>query len=244
MSPLLNDLELTRRNGYLVVMRILVIEDDKETASYLIKALGEAGHVADQANDGQAGYDMAMAEDYDVLVVDRMLPKRDGLSLIAELRAAEKQVPVLILSALGQVDDRVTGLRAGGDDYLAKPYAFSELLARVEVLGRRSTPKEAETVYSVADLELDRLSRKVRRAGTPIALQPREFRLLEYMMKNAGTVVTRTMLLEKVWDYHFDPQTNVIDVHMSRLRAKIDKGFERPLLHTVRGSGYVLRDDG
>ncbi len=244
MVPLLNDLELTGRNSYLVVMRILVIEDDKETASYLIKALGEAGHVADQVNDGEAGYDMAMAEDYDVLVVDRMLPKRDGLSLIAELRAAEKQVPVLILSALGQVDDRVTGLRAGGDDYLAKPYAFSELLARVEVLGRRSTPKEAETVYSVADLELDRLSRKVRRAGTLIALQPREFRLLEYMMKNAGTVVTRTMLLEKVWDYHFDPQTNVIDVHMSRLRAKIDKGFERPLLHTVRGSGYVLRDDG
>jgi len=225
-------------------MRILVIEDDKETASYLIKALGEAGHVADQAHDGQAGYDMATAEDYDVLVVDRMLPKRDGLSLIADLRAAGNRAPVLILSALGQVDDRVTGLRAGGDDYLAKPYAFSELLARVEVLGRRSTPKEAETVYRVADLELDRLARKVQRGGEPIALQPREFRLLEYMMKNAGTVVTRTMLLEKVWDYHFDPQTNVIDVHMSRLRAKIDKGFERPLLHTVRGSGYVLHDDG
>ena len=225
-------------------MRILVIEDDKETASYLVKALSEAGHVADQAHDGQVGFEMASAEDYDVLVVDRMLPKRDGLSLISDLRSGGNTMPVLILSALGQVDDRVTGLRAGGDDYLPKPYAFSELLARVEVLGRRSTPKEAETVYRVADLELDRLARKVHRNGEAVTLQPREFRLLEYMMKNAGTVVTRTMLLEKVWDYHFDPQTNVIDVHMSRLRAKIDKGFERQLLHTVRGSGYVMRDDG
>ena len=224
-------------------MRILVIEDDRETASYLVKALGEAGHVADQANDGPRGLELAAAGNYDVLVVDRMLPRRDGLSVIRELRLGGNATPVLILSALGQVDDRVTGLRAGGDDYLPKPYAFSELLARVEVLGRRSAPKEAETVYRVADLELDRLSRKVQRGGEPIVLQPREFRLLEYLMKNAGTVVTRTMLLEKVWDYHFDPQTNVIDVHMSRLRAKIDKGFGRPLLHTVRGSGYVLRDD-
>jgi two-component system OmpR family response regulator len=229
--------------GYLKVMRILVIEDDRETANYLVKALGEAGHVADKAEDGEAGFELATSGDYDVLVVDRMLPKRDGLSLIADIRAAGNRVPALILSALGQVDDRVTGLRAGGDDYLAKPYAFSELLARVEVLGRRSTPKEAETVYRVADLELDRLARKVQRGGEPIILQPREFRLLEYLMKNAGTVVTRTMLLEKVWDYHFDPQTNVIDVHMSRLRAKIDKGFDRTLLHTVRGSGYVMRDD-
>ena len=172
-----------------------------------------------------------------------MLPKLDGLSLIAKLRATGSRTPVLILSALGQVDDRVTGLRAGGDDYLPKPYAFSELLARVEVLARRSAPAEAETVYKVGDLELDRLARKVHRRGEAILLQPREFRLLEYLMKNAGTVVTRTMLLEKVWDYHFDPQTNVIDVHMSRLRAKIDKGFNRPLLHTVRGSGYVMRDD-
>jgi two-component system OmpR family response regulator len=224
-------------------MRILVIEDDQETASYLVKALGEAGHVADEAHDGQTGFELASSGDYDVLVVDRMLPKRDGLSVIAAVRDAGNRVPVLILSALGQVDDRVTGLRAGGDDYLPKPYSFSELLARVEVLGRRSAPKEAETHYRVADLELDRLSRKVQRGGDAITLQPREFRLLEYLMKNAGTVVTRTMLLEKVWDYHFDPQTNVIDVHMSRLRAKIDKGFERPLLHTVRGSGYVLRDD-
>lgn len=224
-------------------MRILVIEDDRETASYLVKALTEAGHVADQAHDGESGFERAGEGSYDVLVVDRMLPKRDGLSLVAGLRAAGNRVPVLILSALGQVDDRVTGLRAGGDDYLPKPYAFSELLARVEVLARRNVPQEAETVYKVADLELDRLSRKVRRGGELIILQPREFRLLEYLMKNAGTVVTRTMLLEKVWDYHFDPQTNVIDVHMSRLRAKIDKGFSRPLLHTVRGSGYVMRDD-
>jgi two-component system, OmpR family, response regulator len=237
--------ELAERGkpDYFSAMRILVIEDDRETATYLVKAMGEAGHVADSAFDGEEGLELAQAEDYDVLVVDRMLPKRDGLSLISELRAAGSHVPVLILSALGQVDDRVTGLRAGGDDYLPKPYAFSELLARIEVLGRRSTPKEADTTYRVADLELDRLARKVHRGGEAIVLQPREFRLLEYLMKNAGTVVTRTMLLEKVWDYHFDPQTNVIDVHMSRLRAKIDKGFDRPLLHTVRGSGYVMRDD-
>ncbi|MDQ3558942.1 MAG: response regulator transcription factor [Pseudomonadota bacterium] len=225
-------------------MRILVIEDDRDTANYLVKALTEAGHVADQAHDGESGFERASDGGYDALVVDRMLPKRDGLSLVTGLRAAGNRVPVLILSALGQVDDRVTGLRAGGDDYLPKPYAFSELLARVEVLARRNVPQEAETVYKVADLELDRLSRKVRRGGELIIVQPREFRLLEYLMKNAGTVVTRTMLLEKVWDYHFDPQTNVIDVHMSRLRAKIDKGFPRPLLHTVRGSGYVMRDDG
>ena len=171
-----------------------------------------------------------------------MLPKRDGLSIIAALREAGKATPALILSALGEVDDRVAGLRAGGDDYLPKPYAFSELLARAEVLARRSTPGEAQTTYQVADLELDRLSHTVKRAGEDIPLQPREFRLLEFLMKNAGQVVTRTMLLEKVWDYHFDPQTNVIDVHISRLRAKIDKGQDKPLIQTVRGAGYVLRD--
>jgi two-component system OmpR family response regulator len=224
-------------------MRILFVEDDLEAANYLVKALSEAGHVADHAADGQSGYQMASSDSYDVLVVDRMLPKQDGLSLIAQLRADGVRTPVLILSALGQVDDRVTGLRAGGDDYLPKPYAFSELLARIEVLARRNSPQEAETSYSVGDLELDRLARTVRRGGEIIQLQPREFRLLEYLMKNAGTVVTRTMLLENVWDYHFDPQTNVIDVHVSRLRSKIDKGFERPLLHTVRGAGYVMRDD-
>lgn len=223
-------------------MRILVIEDDREAAVYLGKALKEAGHVADHAADGEEGWQMALCGGYDVLVVDRMLPKRDGLSIIEDLRKSGDQTPVLILSALGQVDDRVTGLRAGGDDYLAKPYAFSELLARVEALTRRQKPENAEVVYRVADLELDRLSHTVRRSDAEIILQPREFRLLEYLMKHAGQVVTRTMLLENVWDYHFDPQTNVIDVHMSRLRGKIDKGFEVPLIHTVRGAGYVIRD--
>jgi len=222
-------------------MRILLIEDDRETAAYLTKALREAGHVPDHAADGVAGTDMALAGEYDVLVVDRMLPHRDGLAVVAELRKAGSEVPVLILSALGRVDDRVTGLRAGGDDYLAKPFAFSELLARVEVLARRRRPGESETAYRVGDLELDRLSHTVARAGKPIPLQPREFRLLEYLMRNAEKVVTRTMLLEHVWDYHFDPQTNVIDVHVSRLRAKIDKGFSPPLLHTVRGAGYMIR---
>ncbi|BDA83714.1 DNA-binding response regulator [Aureimonas sp. SA4125] len=222
-------------------MRILIIEDDREAASYLVKALKEAGHVPDHAGDGASGFHMADTRDYDVMVVDRMLPERDGLSLISGLREKGNQTPALILSALGQVDDRVTGLRAGGDDYLAKPFAFSELLARVEVLGRRRGGRDIETSYRVGDLELDRLSHEVRRGGKPIVLQPREFRLLEYMMKNAGQVVTRTMLLENVWDYHFDPQTNVIDVHVSRLRAKIEREFGSPLLHTVRGAGYIMR---
>ncbi|WP_439573546.1 response regulator transcription factor [Phreatobacter sp.] len=222
-------------------MRILIIEDDRDAAAYLVKAFREAGHVADHAADGEEGLAMALDGPYDVLVVDRMLPKRDGLSVIGELRASGREAPVLILSALGQVDDRVKGLRAGGDDYLPKPYSFSELLARVEVLSRRRTSGAPETVYRVADLELDRLSHRVSRNGSEIVLQPREFRLLEYLMKNAGQVVTRTMLLEHVWDYHFDPQTNVIDVHVSRLRSKIDRGFERPLIHTVRGAGYTVR---
>jgi two-component system, OmpR family, response regulator len=224
-------------------MRILIIEDDRDAAAYLVKAFREAGHSVDHAADGVTGYDLAQEGGYDVAIVDRMLPKMDGLSLIGALRAQKIETPVLILSALGQVDDRVKGLRAGGDDYLAKPYAFSELLARVEVLARRQ-PKGApeETVYRLGDLVLDRLSHKVTRAGEEIALQPREFRLLEYLMQNAGKVVTRTMLLEHVWDYHFDPQTNVIDVHVSRLRAKIDRDFEAPLLHTVRGAGYMIRD--
>ncbi|GGD93249.1 DNA-binding response regulator [Aureimonas endophytica] len=225
-------------------MRILIIEDDREAASYLVKAFREAGHVPDHAGDGQTGFHMAETHDYDVMVVDRMLPERDGLSVISGLRQKGVETPALILSALGQVDDRVTGLRAGGDDYLAKPYAFSELLARVEVLGRRRGAKEVETVYRVGDLELDRLSHEVKRAGKSVVLQPREFRLLEYMMKHAGQVVTRTMLLENVWDYHFDPQTNVIDVHISRLRSKIERDFGSPLLHTVRGAGYIMRADG
>lgn len=223
-------------------MKILLIEDDPEAASYLIQALDEAGHVTHHASDGETGYAMASGMDYDVMVIDRMLPRRDGLSIIESLRAEEDTTPVLILSALGEVDDRVTGLRAGGDDYLTKPYAFTELLARVEVLARRAAPSQAASSFEVADLSLDRLSRKVMREGAEIVLQPREFRLLEYLMRHTGQVVTRTMLLENVWDYHFDPQTNVIDVHMSRLRSKIDKGYAKTLLHTVRGAGYMIRD--
>ncbi len=225
-------------------MRILIIEDDKEANAYLVKAFREQGHLADQSSDGLEGYAAAREGQYDVLVVDRMLPKLDGLSLISGLREQNIDTPVLILSALGQVDDRVKGLRAGGDDYLAKPYAFSELLARVEALARRRTGNRGETtVYRVGDLALDRLSHEVTVSGKEILLQPREFRLLEYLMKNAGQVVTRTMLLENVWDYHFDPQTNVIDVHISRLRSKIDKGRETPLLHTIRGAGYMIREN-
>ncbi len=227
----------------MAAMRILIIEDDREAAEYLVKAFRELGQVADHAADGLDGYASAREGDYDVLIVDRMLPKMDGLSLISSLREQKVETPVLILSALGQVDDRVKGLRAGGDDYVPKPYAFSELLARVEALVRRRVgPRGEETNYRVGDLELDRLSHKVTVGGQEVILQPREFRLLEYLMKHAGQVVTRTMLLENVWDYHFDPQTNVIDVHISRLRAKIDKGRENPLLHTIRGAGYMIRD--
>ena len=223
-------------------MRLLIIEDDQEFADYLVKAFREVGHIADHAGDGEEGLSLAETGDYDVLVVDRMLPKRDGLSVIGALRDKGDHTPALILSALGQVDDRIKGLRAGGDDYLPKPYSFAELLARVEVLSRRQGGPAEDTAYKVGDLELDRLSHEVRRGGEELILQPREFRLLEYLMKHAGQVVTRTMLLENVWDYHFDPQTNVIDVHISRLRAKIDKGYDRPLLHTIRGAGYMVKD--
>jgi two-component system OmpR family response regulator len=223
-------------------MKILLIEDDKEAAEYLVKALSESGYVVDHAAEGRDGLFMATSGAYDALVVDRMLPGMDGLSIVAALRAAEIRTPTLILSALGAVDDRVKGLRAGGDDYLVKPYAFSELLARLEALLRRgSTAAPTTTKLRVAELEMDLLSRTVRRDGQAIDLLPREFRLLEYLMRHAGQVVTRTMLLESVWDYHFDPQTNVIDVHISRLRQKIDKGFAKPLLHTIRGAGYSLR---
>jgi two-component system, OmpR family, response regulator len=223
-------------------MHVLVIEDDRETAQYLAKSLKESGHAVDVAGDGESGLEVAQAGQHDVLIIDRMLPKLDGLSVIKTLRSDGIRTPVLVLSALGDVDDRVKGLRAGGDDYLTKPYAYSELLARIEALARRAVPEEQETRYTVGDLVLDRLSHRVSRNGEAIPLQPREYRLLEYLMKNAGQVVTRTMLLEHVWDYHFDPQTNVIDVHVSRLRAKIDKSFDRPLLHTVRGAGYMIRD--
>jgi two-component system OmpR family response regulator len=223
-------------------MRVLVIEDDREAAGFLCKALRESGHAPEHAADGETGLALAGEGRFDVLIIDRMLPKRDGLSIIETLRRQGDRTPVLILSALGEVDDRVKGLRVGSDDYLTKPYSFSELLARIEALARRATPGEAATTYTVGDLVLDRLSHRVTRAGDNVILQPREFRLLEYLMKHAGQVITRTMLLEHVWDYHFDPQTNVIDVHISRLRAKIDKGFEQPLLHTVRGAGYMISD--
>jgi len=222
-------------------MRVLVVEDDLETAQFLRKALKESGHAVVLAHDGEEGAALAREGSFDVMIIDRMLPKLDGLSLVRQIRSEGIRTPVLILSALGEVDDKVKGLRAGGDDYLTKPYAFSELLARIEALSRRGEPQEEPTRYVVGDLVLDRLSHRVTRAGEPIALQPREFRLLEYLMRHAGQVVTRTMLLEHVWDYHFDPQTNVIDVHISRLRAKIDRNFEESLLHTIRGAGYMIR---
>ena len=226
-------------------MRILLIEDDAEAAAYAAKGLREAGHVVEHALDGEAGLNMAGAGDYDAYIIDRMLPKADGLSVLAERRDSGDETPALFLSALGEVDDRVSGLKAGGDDYLVKPYAMQELLARVEALGRRRNPGPASvtTRYEVGDLEIDLITRTVRRASQKIDLQPREFRLLEYLMRHAGQVVTRTMLLENVWEYHFDPQTNVIDVHISRLRSKIDKDFDKPLLKTVRGAGYTISDD-
>jgi two-component system OmpR family response regulator len=223
-------------------VRILVIEDDKDVASFIRNGLAQAGCNVDHAANGRDGLFLATTESYDALVVDRMLPGIDGLTVIRTLRASANTTPILILSALGEVDDRVKGLKAGGDDYLVKPFAFSELLARLEALSRRAkTGSDApSTVLRAGDLEMDLLRREVRRAGKPIDLQPREFQLLEFLLRHVGQVVTRTMLLEGVWDYHFDPQTNVIDVHISRLRSKIDKGFERPLLHTVRGAGYRL----
>ncbi len=222
-------------------MRVLVIEDDQETRDYIVQGLEEAGHSVARAPDGKEGLFLALEKSFDVLIVDRMLPGLDGLSIIQTLRSSGKTTPILILSALGEVDDRVEGLRKGSDDYLVKPFAFSELLARLDALVRRGDAEAVATRLQVGDLEMDLLTRQVRRTGRNIELQPREFRLLEYLMHHAGQVVTRTMLLEKVWDYHFDPQTNVIDVHVSRLRRKIDKGFDYPLIHTVRGAGYVLR---
>jgi two-component system OmpR family response regulator len=224
-------------------MRLLLIEDDPQVSTYLIKGLREAGYSVDHAGNGREALFRATSESYDAMIMDRMLPGVDGLTIIRSVRGTGSKTPILVLSALGEVDDRVEGLRAGGDDYLVKPFAFSELLARLEALLRRATnAASTETTLRVADLELDLLARTVRRAGRSIELQPREFRILEYLMRHAGQAVTRTMLLEHVWDYHFDPQTNVIDVHISRLRGKIDKGFEKPLLHTVRGAGYMIHD--
>jgi two-component system OmpR family response regulator len=226
------------------LMRILLVEDDKDVSRFVAKGLKESGHVIDQADNGRDGLFLAASENYDLIVLDRMLPGgMDGLRLLETLRATGSKVPVLFLSALAQVDDRVKGLKAGGDDYLTKPFAFTELLARIEALGRRSRGEGPVTRLAIADLEMDLLARSVKRAGRTIDLQPREFRLLEFLLRNAGQVVTRTMLLEAVWDYHFDPQTNVIDVHVSRLRQKIDRGFAFPLIHTVRNAGYMLRAD-
>ena len=229
---------------YNAAMRILLIEDDEHTAARTAKGLREAGHTVTRAADGVDGEALALAEDFDALVVDRMLPGMDGLAIIRSVRARGRQTPALILSALGEVDDRVRGLRAGGDDYLAKPFSFDELLARLEALQRRAAGGDGGGGrLSAGDLHMDLRARRVTRGGKAIALQPREFRLLEYLMRHRGQVVTRTMLLENVWDYHFDPQTNVIDVHISRLRAKVDRGFGAPCLHTVRGAGYMLRAD-
>jgi len=222
-------------------LKILVVEDDTETLEYIRSGLAEEGHLVADAATGDDGLFRALGERFDLLIVDRMLPGLDGVSLVKRLRAADDPVPVLFLTTLGGVDDRVAGLNAGGDDYLTKPFAFSELVARVAALGRRPRTAAAETTLRVADLEVDLLARTVHRAGRPIDLQPREFRLLEYLMRHAGQVVTRTMLLEHVWDFHFDPRTNVVETHVSRLRSKIDRGFDVELIHTVRGAGYSLR---
>ena len=223
-------------------MRILLVEDDKDIAGFIVRGLKESGHIVEHADNGRDGLFLAVSENFDVIVLDRMLPGGiDGLHILETLRGQKNAVPVLILSAMAAVDERVKGLQAGGDDYLTKPFAFSELLARVEALGRRGKTEGPVTKLEVEDLELDLLSRQVRRGGKKIDLQPREFRLLEYLMRHAGQVVTRTMLLEGVWDYHFDPQTNVIDVHVSRLRQKVDKPYPVSLIQTVRNSGYMLR---
>ncbi|MFN7901515.1 MAG: response regulator transcription factor [Holosporales bacterium] len=222
-------------------MKILVIDDDATQAHYIVSGLQQAGHSADHASDGFDGLHMASEGHYDVLVVDRMLPKLDGLGLLTALRASGKTTPALVLSALSSVEERVRGLKAGGDDYLTKPFAFSELLARLEVLARRASPQNTEaTILQCHDLTMNLLTREVRRAGRLIPLQNREFRLLEYLLRHAGHVVTRTMLLEAVWDFHFSPETNIIDAQISKLRAKLDKGNDTPLLHTVRGTGYKL----
>lgn len=225
-------------------MKVLVVEDDAETAAYIVNGLSEHGHLVDYARNGREGLFLAGCGGYEVAIVDRMLPGLDGLSLVKTLRGGGVGTAVLFLTNLGGIDDRVEGLNAGGDDYLVKPFAFSELLARVNALGRRPARSAAETVLRVADLEIDLLKRTVARGGRAIDLQPREFKLLECLMRNAGRVVTRTMLLEKVWDFHFDPKTNIVETHMSRLRGKVDRGFACELIHTVRGAGYSIRAPG
>ena len=223
-------------------MKLLIIEDDRETAAYLVKGLSESGYTVDHANDGRDGLFLATSGSYDAIVLDRMLPGMDGLALLGALRGAQIRTPALILSALGSVDDRVKGLRSGGDDYLVKPFAFSELMARVNALARRPHLKDAETVLRVGDLEMDLIARTVTRGTDVIDLQPREFRLLEVLMRNKGRVLTRTMLLERVWSFHFEPRTSVVETHISRLRTKIDRPYSKELIHTVRGSGYTMHD--
>jgi len=223
-------------------MKLLLVEDDPETAAFLKRALGEAGHTVDHAATGHDGLLLAAGEPYDVIVLDRMLPQIDGLAILRTIRASKVKTPVLVLTAMGGIDDRVEGLEAGGDDYLVKPFAFAELLARVNALARRPPPQDTPTRLSVADLEMDLLKRSVTRGGERIELQPREFQLLEYLLRHAGRVVTRTMMLESVWDFHFDPKTNIVETHMSRLRAKLQRGTSAELIHTVRGAGYCLRE--
>jgi two-component system OmpR family response regulator len=226
-------------------MKILLVEDNERVSQFVKKGLTEAGHTVDHADNGRDGMFLAASEPYDVIVMDRMLPGGiDGIGIIEALRKTGSRTPILILSAMAEVDDRIRGLKAGGDDYLTKPFAFGELTARLDALMRRAQPQVNETALTVGDLRLDLLSRKVTRGGTPVALQPREFKLLEYLMRHAEQVVTRTMLIENVWDYHFDPQTNVVDVHVSRVRQKIDAGFEHPMIRTVRGAGYLLTAGG
>jgi len=221
-------------------MRILLLEDDAKLAAFVAKGLKEAGHILQSVSNGHDALFIATKESFDLLIADRMVPGLDGLSAIKAIRAAGVKIPIIILTAIGGVDDRVEGLEAGADDYLVKPFAFSELLARVNALSRRPPLKAEKTLLTVADLQLDLIRRRVTRQGRPIELQPREFVLLEVLMRNEGRVVTRTMLLEQVWDLHFDPQTSVVETHVSRLRAKIDKPFGKPLLHTVRNIGYSL----
>ena len=224
-------------------MRALIIEDDHEVADFVSQALKEAGFITDTVHDGREGLYMAANEDYDIIILDRMLPGKDGLSVLKTLRSTEVMTPVLVLSALGEVRHRIDGLRSGGDDYMVKPFSIAELVARVHVLLKRTLPTGGETELVVGELKIDLLSRKATRAGKEIDLKPKEYKLLEFMMRHAGQVVTRTILLEQVWDYNFAPQTNVIDVHMSRLRNKIDKGFPTELIHTIRGAGYCIRED-
>ena len=225
-------------------MKILLIEDDRATADYVCGGLREEGHDLDHADDGAIGLELAFTRDYDVMVVDRMLPGMDGLSVVRALRSAGRDIPVLFLSAIGGVEDRVEGLDGGGDDYLRKPFAFSELTARINALGRRAPSRREETILKVGDLEMNLIARQVTRAGQRIDLQPREFRLLEYLMRNRGRVLTRTMLLERVWDFHFDPKTTVVETHVSRLRSKVDRPFDAEMIQTIRGSGYILNVPG